>query len=302
MNRIKRAKRRAAYLLARSLIFAFSAVPRSLAITIGSWVGLAAWWLIEKDQHKMERHLRIAYKDKLSTSQRKRIGRNFYINSGRNYADVLRLSKHPVNKLEQFVSIEGLSHLEEAYLAGKGVIAVGGHIGNYELLGVFLVSFGFRVAVIGRELYDKQLDKLLVGIRESNGIVNFRTTDKIKLLIDWLRSGGLLGVLIDTDSHRVRSIPVPFFGRMSNTPIGQMLLGLRAGSAFCPIACVRTENNHYRIIIRPAVNIERSGSPHNDAARLTALCANELEKIIDSNREQWIWLHNRWHTKFESAA
>lgn len=302
MNRFKKAKRRAAYLLARTLIFAFSAVPRSLAITVGSWVGLAAWWFITKDQHKMERHLSLAYKESLTASQRKRIGRNFYINSGRNYADVLRLSKHPANRLEHLVSIEGLSHLEEAYFGGKGVIAVGGHIGNYELLGAFLVSLGFRVAVIGRELYDMQLDDLLTGIRKSSGIVNFRTTDKTKLLIDWLRSGGLLGVLIDTDSHRVRSIPVPFFGRMSNTPIGQTLLGLRAGSAFCPMACLRTEKNRYKIIIRPAVKIERSGSPRDDAKHLTSMCSNELEEIIDRNREQWIWLHNRWHTNFESAA
>ena len=302
MNRFKKAKRRAAYLLARSLIFAFSVVPRSLAITIGSWVGLAAWWLITNDQHKIERHLSLAYKENLSASQKKQIGRNFYINSGKNYADVLRLTKHPASELEHLVSIEGLTHLEEAYLAGKGVIAIGGHIGNYELLGAFLVSLGFRVAVIGRELYDRQLDNLLTGIRNSSGIMNFKTTDKTQLLIDWLRSGGLLGVLIDTDSHRVRSIPVPFFGRMSNTPIGQTLLGLRAGSAFCPMACLRTKKNRYKIIIRPAVKITKSGSPHDDAKRITVLCTKELEEIIDDNKDQWIWLHNRWHTKFESVA
>jgi len=112
----------------------------------------------------------------------------------------------------------------------------------------------------------------------------------------------VLGVLIDTDSFRVRGMFMPFFGRLANTPVGQSLLGLRAGAAFLPTACLRTDDNHYRIVIKPEVHVQPSGNAEKDAYRITLECTKVLEEIIEENKSQWIWLHNRWHTQPRNTA
>jgi KDO2-lipid IV(A) lauroyltransferase len=94
---------------------------------------------------------------------------------------------------------------------------------------------------------------------------------------------------------------VPFFGRPANAPIGQSLLGLRTGSVFLPMACVRIDSDRYRVIVKPPVEIVRTDDKEKDAENLTAACVRELEKIIDEYKSQWIWLHNRWRTSPKSA-
>lgn len=292
----KRIKRYAVYQLTRFLFWLLNVIPRRAAILVGAFFGLAAWQLIPKEQHRIDRHLFLAYGDSLTPAQRTRIGREFFVNSGKNLADVIRLRKHFASEIKPLVEVEGLEHLDEAYRRGKGVIGITGHIGNFELLAVYIASLGYRCAVIGREMYDPRLDRLLVENREAFGLINIKTTDSARTLMRWLHGGGVLGVLIDTDSSRVRGVFVPAFGRMSHTPVGQSVLGLRTGAAFVPIACVRTADNRYKIIVRPEISINPELPLEKAALELTSLCTKALEDIINTYPDQWIWLHNRWKT------
>jgi lauroyl/myristoyl acyltransferase len=35
---------------------------------------------------------------------------------------------------------------------------------------------------------------------------------------------------------------------------------------------------------------------------VTLKCNQALEEIITEYKDQWIWLHNRWHTRPEESA
>jgi KDO2-lipid IV(A) lauroyltransferase len=296
MKLLKKTKRNAVYTLTRWAFFGFNVIPRRLAVFLGACLGLAAWSVLPRDRHKIQRHLSLVFGSSLSTSDKHNIGRDFFVNTGKNLADVFRFKKHFTTEIKPLITVEGLEEFDAAFKNEKGVLGITGHIGNFELLAVYLASLGYRTAVIGRELYDPRLNKLLVENRESSGLINFATTESPRQLLRWLKSGGGIGVLVDTDSTRVRGEFIPFFGRLANTPIGQSLLGLRAGSSFFAMACLRTDDNRYRIVIKPQVRVELTGNVEEDAYRMTLEYTNVLEKIIAENRSQWIWLHNRWHT------
>ncbi|MCK4574282.1 MAG: lysophospholipid acyltransferase family protein, partial [candidate division Zixibacteria bacterium] len=127
-------------------------------------------------------------------------------------------------------------------------------------------------------------------------------TDSVRKSLKWLKAGGVIGVLIDTDSIRVRSIFVPAFGRLALTPVGQTLIGLRAGAAFVPMACLRTAENKYRIVIKPPVETDPNLSSEQAVYDVTCRCTNALEEIIRSAPDQWIWLHNRWRSRPENNS
>ncbi|MFH1373651.1 MAG: lysophospholipid acyltransferase family protein [bacterium] len=298
----KRLKRNTVYLLVWLVQKFFDTVPRRLALFVGAWLGLVAHHLLPRDRYRIDRHLSLAFDDSLTPSEKREIARSFFVNTGKNLADICRFRNHFATEISPRVSIEGLDIFDTAYRRGRGLLCVTGHIGNFELLAAYFSGLGYKVGVVGRRLYDARLDQLLVSNREAMGIVNFATTSSPREVLRWLHAGHGLGVLIDTDSIRVRGAFVPFFGRLANTPIVPSLLALKAGAAILPVACLRTIDDGYRIIVRPEVKTVPSGDTDRDARLLTAACVRALEEIITDHKSQWIWLHNRWHTRPHQSA
>lgn len=297
MRLFKQTKRTAVYWFLRGCVWLFNAVPRRLAGYVAGWLGLAVWKLSARDQHRTLRHLTLVQGDRLSHREKLTLGRSFFINSGKNLADVLRFKKHFASQIKPLVEAQGLEHFDAAYRKGRGVLGVTGHIGNFELLAAFIRSEGYDAAVIGRELYDPRLDRLLIENREAVGLTTIATTDSPKHILAWLKQGKALGVLIDTDSHRVRGEFVPAFGRWSYTPVGQTILALKTGAAMVPMACLRTPDDRYRVLIRPAVKVEPTGDFDADVYNVTLKCTQALEAIIRAYPDQWPWQHNRWRTR-----
>lgn len=298
----KRMKRGTVYHATRLLLLIFNAIPRSMAVFFGGMIGLVAWKMLPRDRYRISRHLTLAFNSRFSAARRNNIGRDFFIKSGKNLADMVRFRSRYATELKPLIDVEGLEHFDTAYRRGKGVLGVTGHIGNFELLAVHLASLGYEIAVIGRELYDLRLNRLLVANREALGLTNIATTDSPRAFLNWLKRGRAIGVLIDTDSIRVRGMFIPAFGRLSNTPVGQSIIGLKAGAAFVPIACVRTGDNRYKVIIKPEARPEPDADFDKAVYQVTLACTRALEEIIASYPDQWIWLHNRWHTRPENIA
>jgi KDO2-lipid IV(A) lauroyltransferase len=293
----KRIKRSLLYYAALGAIWFLNLVPRKMALFVGRQFGLLAWRMIPRDRANIDRNLSFAFGERYSAEQRQEIGRQFFINSGKNLVDVIRFRKHYACEIAPLVEVEGLEHFDRAFKAGRGLIGITGHLGNFELLAVHIVAMGYPSAAIGRELYDPRLNALLVRNRTAMGLVNIATTDSPKKILQWLKDGKVLGVLMDTDSMRVRNIFAPFFGHPAATPVSLSAIGLRVGAAFVPIACVRIDGDRYKVVIMPALEIQRSGDDEKDLLNITSLCNKALEDIITRFPDQWIWLHNRWNAK-----
>jgi KDO2-lipid IV(A) lauroyltransferase len=221
---------------------------------------------------------------------------------GKNLVDFIRLPDRYESELRPLIEVEGLEHFDQAYRRGKGVITVTGHIGNFEMLAAYFSALEYRTAAIFREMYDDHLNNILIKRREKAGLTTISTTDSPRVILKWLKDGGVLGVLMDNDSHRVRSVLVPFMGRLANTPIGHIMVGLKTGAAFVPLACLRTPDDRYKIIVRPEIVPIRTEDLEADVLEMTRRCNQELEKIINDHPTQWIWFHNRWHTRPEGQA
>ncbi|MBD3332479.1 hypothetical protein GF356_06490 [candidate division GN15 bacterium] len=302
MSRAKQLKRSLVFHLTHLLHISFNRLPRRLARFLGGWIALAAWFFITKDQHKVHRHLSLAYGDRLTDSQKRVLGREFYVNTGRFLVDVMRCRRHYEREIRPYVTVVGRRHLDEAYGLGRGVVCVTGHIGAYELLAVHMAIQGYPVAVVGRKLYESRLDRLLVDHRLAMGLVNYTTTDPPARLLSWLRTGGLLGVLIDTDSPRVRGEHLSMFARPAYTPVGQTILAMRAGAPIVCMVCMQTPQATYRIEVAPPIDTRNVPHTQESVHRITQQCVEQLQHYIEKDLSQWIWLHNRWHTRYREFA
>lgn len=274
----------------------FNHVPRSLANFLAGWAGLAIWRIITKDQTLVYRHLSLCYDGLMSSQEKVNIGQKFFINSARNISDVIRFEKYYDREISPVVEVEGLEHFDKAYDRGKGVFGITGHLGNFELLAVFLSRLGYRIGVISRPLADNKLNELLITNRQKMGIVNFYASKFPIEVVRWLKSGGAVGVLIDTDSSKVKGDFFPVFHRLSKVSVGQSVIAIRLGAALVPMACIRQGQGLYKVIIRPEIPINSTSDPKNDIYNVTRTCCSEIEKLIRNYPDQWIWMHNRWRS------
>ena len=290
----KRIKNWFLYRLISSIISLLNFLPRNVAITVGGIWGQLAFLVIRDARRRTLSNLSMAFGEKTNEKELTRLACKVFQNLGKNVADAVRLKKMTWEDVEKITEIEGLEHLDKAYQTGKGVIALSGHIGNFELLGAYLSLRGYKVSVVGRELYDPRLDRLLVRSRESMGLENIPSRAGIRPVIRALRAGRVLGVLADQDSSRVRGVFVDFFGRPARTPAGPGLLSYKIRSPIIPMAILRKGRDRYKIIVKPEVERSFSGDREKDLVDVTQKYTRVLESIIREYPAQWLWMHDRW--------
>jgi KDO2-lipid IV(A) lauroyltransferase len=293
----KRIKNWFLYRFITSLIFVLDFLPRKSSISLGRFLGKLAYFIIADARKRTLNNLRMAFGKEKNTRELKKLALNVFENVGKNVADAVHLKNMNRREIEKITEIKGLGYFDDAYKMGKGVVAVTGHIGNFELFAAYLSHKGYKLSVIGRELYDSRLDALLVRSRENVGLENIPSAASVRQVVKALRSGRVLGVLADQDSTRVRGVFVNFFGKPARTPVGPALLAYKTGSPIVPMAMVREGDDKYRIIVKEPVKLALSGDKDKDLVETTQRYTQVLESIIREYPSQWLWMHDRWKSK-----
>ncbi len=155
MRPLKRIRRHVVFIFLRIIIWIVGILPRFAAVALGTGLGRLAAIIFKKDRKKAVRNLELALGDTINSKERELIARNIFVNFGKSAVDVIRFKNHFQNEIAPLVDIEGRENFDKVYNRGKGIIAVTGHIGNFELLAAYMGSLGYKVAAIGREIYDQ---------------------------------------------------------------------------------------------------------------------------------------------------
>lgn len=282
-----------------SIIFVLHLLPRRSSISLSGFLGKLAYFIIADARKRTLKNLKTALGEEKSERELKKLALNVFKNVGKNLADAVRLKNMKWEEIEKITEVERLDYFDKAYNMGKGVIALTGHIGNFEHLAAYFSLKGYQVSVIGREVYDSRLDVLLVKSRESVGLENIPSSSSVKQMMKALRSGRVLGVLADQDSSRVRGVFVNFFGRPARTPVGPTLLAYKTESPIVPVAIVREGNDKYRIMVKKPLELVFSEDKEKDIIETTQKYTQVLESIIREYPSQWLWMHDRWRSKPE---
>src|SRR6185369_4820983 len=106
-----------------------------------------------------------------------------------------------------------LRNLQVASQSGRGVILFTGHVGAWELSSFALSLFGFPLSFLVRRIDNPKIEAMIDKARTSHGN---RTIDKksaAREMLQILREGGTLGILVDLNKVDREAIFVDFFGK-----------------------------------------------------------------------------------------
>lgn len=281
------------YIKLRFIHFIVLLLPFKLSVWLGGWLGLLAYYCLRRPRLIILDNLSRTFPDKSSRKIRK-IAREVLVNQGKNLFEALSFPKLDFQHLEKIIITEGLENLTEAFKDKKGVLLLTAHLGNWELLGIYLSLAGYPINVIARRIYDDRLNKILVDLRNSKGVKCILRDESSYQVLRCLRRNEALGVLIDQDTS-VQGVFVDFFGRPAYTPQGLATIALRTQAVVIPTFIVRVGNKH-KVIIKEKVELKHSSDEKQDILDNTQKFTQIIESMVRSYPSQWIWMHQRWKT------
>lgn len=181
----------------------------------------------------------------------------------------------------------GLQALDEAHRAGRPVILVTGHFGNYDASRAALIARGYRIGGLYRPMDNGWFDDHYVKAISKIGKPLFPRGKKgLADMIRFLRSGGMLGMVID--QHMQQGARLTFFGRDALTSLSAAELALKYNALVIPTYGIRKENGlDFDIVVEAPI-------PEGTPEEMTQALNDSLERLVRMHMDQWFWIHRRW--------
>ena len=211
-------------------------------------------------------------------------------NYGRIFAEYVHLKNFRNDKLEKYISIEGLEHLNNLKKTKKRAVFISGHFNNFELMAMQIEKAGIELATIYRPLNNFLLNKTMEQIRTENICKNQIKKGRAgsREIIKNIIKGKSIAIMID---QRVREgKKIDFFNNQATTTTIPAQLIKKYNCELVPVYIERRKNNYFKMFVSKPIKIDKNKS----VLEITKYLNNLLERMILRNIDQWIWTHNRW--------
>ncbi len=207
-----------------------------------------------------------------------------------NVLDCLIQMGYP-ERLREVLDIQGLEHLEAAVSKGRGVIALGFHLGNFILLTAAMGVAGHPVHGLLRFLDDERLMNLVLHHSRSfhtRLIPSLPRREAVKRILAVLRDNRIVVML--ADNLKRGELETTLFGQPVRTARGFVSLALRTRAAVVPVYLVRGHDGRLQLVIEPEMEMVRTGDLGADLTANTDRIMRLLEELVRRYPDQWYWL------------
>jgi KDO2-lipid IV(A) lauroyltransferase len=223
----------------------------------------------------------------LPASEVARIVRAVPDNVGRTVIEIYSGAEFIAHAVTHPLTGDGVAALAEAHEAGRPVILVTGHFGNYDASRAALIARGYRVGALympmANPFFNAHYEQAIGAI----GRPLFPRGKKgLGEMVRHLRGGGMLGMLVD--QHMGHGAPLTFFGKTALTALSAADLALKYDALLVPTYGIRGPDGlSFTIVVEPPIP---TGTPE----AMTQALNDSLESLVRKHLDQWFWIHRRW--------
>src|SRR6266850_6222909 len=292
-------RQRLEYGLAWPFIQTLSLLPRSLSRAAAISLAWTIYLLHPRLRRVGMRNLAMALPEK-SRRQHARILRGEFTSLGRQLAEVCQFPRYTKENVGRVVVYDGFENYERAVARGKGVLFLTAHFGGWELSAFVHSLHGHPMQVVVRNLDNVYLDRLIQRYRSMHGNTTVSKDNFVRGLLDAMKAGEVVGLLMDTNMTPPQGVFVNFFSIPACTASGLARIALRTDAAVVPGFTVwDSKLRKYILRFDAAVELVRTGDDQADIVANTAKFTKVIEDFIRRYPDQWLWVHRRWKTRPE---
>jgi KDO2-lipid IV(A) lauroyltransferase len=272
-------------------------IPRAWLYAFGTVVGWLIWALGIRRRVVLE-NLRLAFPEK-TEAERRAIARRTYLNLGRVIPDFVRLPFLPQDQLDHLFVYDGWERYLEAKARGKGVIACTGHFGNFEVLAAAHTRRGTPITMISRPMGKSGANDLWRALRRRSGVEDLVVTrgSTLAAAVRSIKSGRVLGYVIDQNQQPRHAIFPTFFGVAAATAPTPAMLAMRTGAAVIFVLSYPLGDGRHKVVFEGPLEPPDTGDRDRDALAFMQDLNDRLERWVRAHPEHWFWLHRRWKTR-----
>lgn len=185
----------------------------------------------------------------------------------------------------------GLAALEAARDAGRPVLLMSAHFGNYFAARACLLARGIESDGFIRPMANPLVNRHYVAAMEAlGGRALLQGPAGIKGLISALRRGR--AVMLLNDLYVGTGVELPFLGRPAMTSTAPAEIAARTGALMIPVFGIRRPDGlSFDVALDAPL-------PQGDALETTRAYNAAVEARIRADPGQWLWSHRRWKRKW----
>lgn len=293
----KTMRERLEYWLVVSVARTLGWMPRPLARVWADLLAFTVYWAVGRLRRVGMRNLEMALPD-VGGDERIRILRGVFKHLGWQLVEFCRMTHYTPESSREWMQTEGLEHYLDAQGKGKGVLVITAHLGAWELSSFYHSLMGHPMGMVIRRLDNRCLDAFVNGIRCMHGNYVLHKDDFGRGLLTAMRSGGTVGILMDTNMTPPQGEFVKFFGIDACTATGLAHVARKTGAAVLPgFMLWERAKKRYVLHFGPEVAIPHTDDVAADIVAGTQLCTAVIESWIRRYPDQWLWIHRRWKTR-----
>ncbi len=225
--------------------------------------------------------------------RRWRIVFSAYRQMARTLVEFLHTRSFTNAEIRERVTMDNVEALETAREKGRGAILLSGHYGNWEWLGRAVIAAGYPFAALYKEPKDAGFGSRLKAMRETAGLVQI-DHDDMRAAIQWLRKGGVLGIIMDQEPRRSADGAIaPLFGHPAITHAGPFRLARLTEVPVFTVFSRRIGSARYCSELQP-FRMSSLSDPEQAVAEDAAVFNGRLETAVRERPDHWLWMYRRW--------
>lgn len=271
----------------RKVQLIIGAIPRKAGLALGALGGSILYHL---GVYRRIVRINLEYVGVWDAVQMKRITRELYRNTGRYAVDFLRpATPLPPHRIHHFDTIATVLK------RGRGMIAILGHLGNWEVLATV---FGKKLGclnVVAKRMNNPVIDRWLLKKRTTSHVTTIYTDQALRKMVTVLRKNGIIAILLD-QYLRSHGTPAPFLGKEAKTVRTVAGIVNKTGCGVIGTSAIMQSDGSYEIITIPVDDPDVSGMSEDEALTAIQTRHNDfLSEQILAHPEHWFgWFHRRF--------
>lgn len=223
-----------------------------------------------------------------------------FMNLGISIVEVCRLYHGKGDVLIDSIEVKGRENLQPARDKHKGIIFVGGHCGNWELMSLsFKKLFNENVWAIVRHQNNPYLNAVVEKMRMSYGNKVIYNKAALRPILGVIKNDGAIGMLADQAVHEGNGALIDFLGRKAWANKAPAIIAHKTGVPLVPVFINRAGERHV-LTIHPEYRLCGDRTEEGVCRDIQAL-ARYLEDFVCAHPADWYWVHRRWKQAGESV-
>lgn len=282
--------------LLRLLRVLISWLPTWMGYALCGLAGNLSYRYAKGSRAACEANMRHVLGPNVSAPRLKRTVRAVFRNNVRNYYELARLPRLPLDEIMRRATIN--EQQWEAIIGpvrqGKGVIIASAHFGSFEMVSQTLIAKSLEVTFLIAHFRPQAVSEFVTSLRESQGLRLMETGPSVLLhAARELKAGRIVGILADRNVEQ-HGVELPFFGDPAIIPTGPARLALQTGAIIVPCFCVRLSNERYAVAVDEPIIPVRTGNTEADSTAIMARVVAAYERHIGAHPQQWVLFKPVW--------